>query len=117
MDEIVKKFVVSTAWAHRRIQRMYQATGTLNARKMGRTRRGGWMLTGFSGDIKDDNTTLVSVRLRKAPRMGVTAYYQNNREIRRVDICPYRHDDIGKVLKDLSVAARRCAAHAAACSA
>lgn len=117
MDELVKTFAVPTAWARRRMSRMYQATGTLNARKIGRMRRGQWMMTGFSGENKDDGTTLVSVRLRKATRMGVDAFYQRGREIRRVKMCPYRHDDFGKVLKDLTVAARKCSAHAAAASA
>jgi hypothetical protein len=137
MDELVKTFAVPTAWARRRMSRMYQATGTLNARKIGRMRRGQWMMTGFSGENKDDGTTLVSVRLRKAPRMGVdalggratlghalppagchkAAFYKRGREIRRVKMCPYRHDDFGKVLKDLTVAARKCSAHAAAASA
>lgn len=120
MDELVKTFTVPTAWAHRRMRRMYQATGTLNARKIGRMRRGQWMMTGFSGESKDDGTTLVSVRLRKAPRMwnfiipqGVDALNQRGREIRRVKMCQYRHDDFGKVLKDLTVATRKWAAHAA----
>lgn len=113
MHELVKTFTVPTAWAFRRMQRMYKATGTRNARKMGRTRRGGLMLTGFSVNANDNGDTVVSVRLRKALRMGVDAYYRKGREIRRVVFCPYAHDDVGKVLKDLTVAARKWANHAA----
>lgn len=120
MDELVKTFTVPTALAHRRMRLMHAATGTLNARKIGRMRRGQWMMTGFSGEVKDDGTTVVSVRLRKAPPMwnfiipqGVDALNQRGRDIRRVKMCPYRHDDVGKVLKDLTVAARKWAAHAA----
>lgn len=118
MDELVKTFAVPTAWARRRMSRMYQATGTLNARKIGRMRRGQWMLTGFGGVNRDDGTTLVSVRLQKAPRMwhviipqGVDSLNQRGRERRRVKMCMYRHDDVGKVLKDLTVAAKKMEAN------
>ena len=92
MDEIERTFVVQSPWMRRRLPKMLQVCGTLNASKIGRTRRGGWLMTGFSGEPKENGTTVVSMRMQKAPQMAALIY---------------RHDNIGKVLKDLTVAARK----------
>lgn len=92
MDEIERTFVVPSTWIRRRLPKMLQVSGTLNASKIGRTRRGGWLMTGFSCEPKENGTTVVSLRMQKAPRMSAVIY---------------RHDNIGKVLKDLTVAARK----------
>lgn len=92
MGEIERTFVVPTPWIRRRLPKMLQVSGTLNASKIGRTRRGSWLMTGFSGELKENGTTVVSLRMQKAPRMSALIY---------------RHDNIGKVLKDLTVAAKK----------
>lgn len=92
INEIERTFVVPSTWLRRQLPKMLQVSGTLNASKIGRTRRGGWLMTGFSGEPKENGTTVVSMRMQKAPRMAAVFY---------------RHDDIGKVLKDLTVAAKK----------
>lgn len=103
MTEIEKKYTIPTSRFTARLYRRWaNATGKLNSRKIGRTRRGGWQLSGGGAAHNEDGTTVVTVRLRKAPPRlkvpcagGVKTF------------CLYDHDDIGKLLKDLAVAASK----------
>ena len=104
MLEIEKKYIIPTSrWTNRIVRRWANAIGRLNSRKIGRTRRGGWLLTGGGATVGDDGTTSVTVRLSKAPP-GLKVPV-NGGGVRK--FCLYEHGDIGKLLKDLAVAASK----------
>lgn len=104
MLEIEKTYTIPTSrWTARLWRRWANATGRLNSRKIGRTRRGGWLFVGGGATVNDNGTTAVTVRLSKAPpRLQVPLGVGGVRRF-----CLYEHDDISKLLKDLAVAAAK----------
>lgn len=94
MAETVKTFVVPTAWMQRRLQQFMSATGSLNSRKQGRSRRGSIQLAGIDGTPQENGTTIVRVHARRVAA---------SRRMSSV----FNHADIGKLMKSLTVAAAR----------
>jgi len=104
IDEQKKIFVVSTAWMQRRLRHLISAVGSLNDRKIGRTRRGNMMLAGIDGTPMDGvDATLVTVTIRR-PNKWPRAIVPSPEGVRAMRFCPYQHRNVGKVLKELSVA-------------
>lgn len=106
-DDIVKKYIVPGAWLKRRLPRMLQSLNTLNQKRANGSKRGRIMLTGFSANAIErtdgkPSDWLVTVTLTRAKGVATSL---------RVAGCGkiplYRHDDVGKVLKDLTVAHRK----------
>ncbi|MEY3205061.1 MAG: hypothetical protein RLZZ21_1392 [Planctomycetota bacterium] len=100
--DVEKTYTIPTKRMTLRLQRrFFNATNRLNSRKIGRTRRGGLQLF-FVGATRHDDAWIVKFRLRKAPP-GLKVPCQTG--VKR--LCLHEHDDIGKLLKDLTVAAAK----------
>jgi hypothetical protein len=94
MDEIVKTFTVQGSWLRKRMPRIHNCVNRLNSRRIGRSRRGSLQMVGVAGSTTAEHpdTFTVDVTLRRSRSRAAKFYL---------------HDDIGKVLKDLTVAASR----------
>ena len=100
MYEIEKNYTIPTdRFTARMVRRLVDVTGKLNSRKIGQTRRGGMHFVGGGAKHNDDGTTVVNVRLRKAPQKVLVPCVGG---VRKFGL--YDHGDIGKLLKDLTVA-------------
>jgi len=106
MEETVKTFVVPTAWMDRRLPQFLSATGALNSRKHGRMPRGTIQLAGIDSTPQDNGTTVVRVHTRRCPSRKLVAELVNGE---RRTFCPFKHADIGKLMKSLTVAAAKVA--------
>lgn len=104
MKPVTKTFVVPTGWLSRRVPRFLSAVQKLNSRKYGGLRRGMVQLAGINATARDDGTTEVRVLTTPAPKK-VQWLDGNASHFRKA--CLYDHDDIGKVMKDLTVASAK----------
>ena len=103
MDDIEKTYTIPTKrFTERLFRRWAKATGKLNSRKISRTRRGGLLFVGGVASNNEDGTTSVTVRLQKRPANLKVLFAGGVKSF-----CLYEHDDIGKLLKDLTVAENR----------
>lgn len=105
-SETTKTFVVPTRWLGRRMPRLWDALARLNARKLGKRRRGRVQLTGFEGFPKDDGTTELLIKLAASPHR-LRCIDDGTGGLRKFSV--YECGDIGKVVKDLTVAHNRLA--------
>jgi hypothetical protein len=92
--DIVRTFTVPGTWVRKRIPRFYSCINRLNSRRIGRSRRGSLQMVGVAGSTTAEHpdTFTVDVTLRRSRSRAAKFHL---------------HDDIGKVLKDLTVAASR----------
>jgi len=84
--------------------RLWDAVARLNARKLGKRRRGRVQLVGFEGFPKDDGTTELRIKLAASPHR-LRCIDDGNGGLRKFSV--YECGDIGKVVKDLAVAENR----------
>lgn len=105
-DERKKIFVVPTSWMNRRLRHILSAVGTVNHRKIGRTRRGQVMLAGVDGSpLEGVDATLVTVTLRRNKFARAMVPTRTGYSVQR--FMPYQHHNVAKVLKDLASAHAR----------
>lgn len=92
--DIVRTFTVPRTWFLQRIPRFYSCINRLNSRRIGKSRRGSLQMVGVAGitTAEHPDTFTVDLTLRKSRSKAAKFHL---------------HDDIGKVLKDLTVAASR----------
>ena len=92
--DIVRTFTVPGSWLRKRMPHIHDCVNRLNSRRIGRSRRGSLQMVGVAGSTTAEHpdTFTVDVTLRRSRSRAAKFYL---------------HDDIGKVLKDLTVAASR----------
>jgi hypothetical protein len=104
MELALKSFVVPTTWLGRRIPRLLSAVNKLNHRKYGRLRRGSIQLISFDATPRDEETTEVRLVTRLSPQCLIVPVAGSS-VVRKMRV--YDYGDIGKVIKELTVAASR----------
>lgn len=104
MEETVKTFLVPIGWIGRRLPKFISAVNKTNAAKYGRLRRGHVLLAGIDVTPKDERVAEVRVHLRRSPP-GLRI--PSGLSVIKMPL--YDFSDIGKVLKDLTVAAAKVA--------
>jgi hypothetical protein len=106
MDTVIKTFVVPTDWLRRRLPNLWESVQKINAKKYGRLRRGMVMLSGLDAKMREDGTAEVRVLLSRRPK-SLEVPVEENFKVRMRRFCLYDHGNVGKVMKELTVAASK----------